>query len=70
MFERVPTIRYCSVCQCKRMFTPEGDCVVCIGLFSDAWIALAAPSERNLARLHPIASEQTEDLARPLSDKP
>lgn len=29
-------IRYCSVCQCKRWFTPDGDCVVCIDLFGDA----------------------------------
>jgi hypothetical protein len=29
--------RYCQVCRCRRWFTPEGDCVVCIGLFDDAW---------------------------------
>lgn len=28
--------RYCRVCQAKRWFTPEGNCVVCIGLFRDA----------------------------------
>ena len=28
--------RYCSVCRCNRWHTPEGDCVVCIGLFDDA----------------------------------
>ncbi|MBU9164238.1 hypothetical protein [Burkholderia multivorans] len=29
--------RYCSVCCCKRWFTDAGDCVVCIGLFNDAY---------------------------------
>lgn len=28
-------IRYCQVCRCERWHTDEGDCVVCIGLFSD-----------------------------------
>lgn len=29
--------RYCAVCCCKRWFTDAGDCVVCIGLFNDAY---------------------------------
>lgn len=37
-------IRYCSVCCCKRWFTDAGDCVVCIGLFNDAYpICMFAP---------------------------
>jgi hypothetical protein len=36
-------IRYCSVCRCNRWHTQEGDCVVCIGLFSDV-ISRAAQS--------------------------
>jgi len=33
-------------------------------------LTVTAMHIRKLARLHPIASEQTEDLARPLPDKP